>query len=104
MTTLKNNQIIQTKARLRNGAAFTVLLALFLVYIYFISVSVSHVVMRKELTNDVIALKSEISNLESIYIERKHQISQDLTTKAQIVAVVDKTFIDKSHTNLVMSN
>jgi hypothetical protein len=44
-------------------------IALFCVYVYLISASIVHVVIRTEIDQDITQISSEISTLETKYIE-----------------------------------
>ena len=83
--------------------ACMILLALFAGYVYFLSASVVHVVIRKEITSEITHMNSEISKLEAEYIHRQHAVSNDVANQRGFVAVRDKIFLDRSDTTLVMS-
>jgi hypothetical protein len=74
-------------------ACFAVLVASVVAYMYFLSLSVVHVVMRKDLNRETVQLRSEIATLESAYIEASHRISQKVATADSFTAVKDKIFI-----------
>jgi hypothetical protein len=65
-------------------------------YMYFLSLSVVHVVMRKEVLQETQQLRSEIAFLESSYIEAHHAISQRVSTASGFSAVQDKIFIQET--------
>ncbi len=71
-------------------------------YMYFLSVSVVHVVMRKEVIQSINQLRSEIAFLESSYIEANHLISQQVATANGFNAVKDKVFIRSGGDDLVL--
>lgn len=71
-------------------------------YIYFLSISVVHVVMRKEATTQIGELRSEIARLETSYIEAKHQISARVASLEGFTQNQDKVFISKQEQNLVL--
>ncbi len=84
-------------------ACFGVLVLSVVAYMYLLSVSVVHVVMRKDLNREVVQLRSEIAILESSYIEASHKISQRVATADSFSAVKDKIFIHTtSDTSLVL--
>ncbi len=66
-----------------------------LAYMYFLSLSVVHVVMRKEATAQIGQLRSEIAKLETSYIEAKHNISAQVATLEGYNQNQDKIFINK---------
>lgn len=69
---------------------------------YFLSLSVVHVVMRKEANQQISDLKSQIANLEAEYIEAKHQISARVATLEGYKNNQDKIFISKADDSLVL--
>lgn len=71
-------------------------------YMYFLSLSVVHVVMRKEATQEISLLRSEISKMESSYIEAKHQISAKVATLEGFEKNQEKIFINRGETILVL--
>ncbi|MDC1205637.1 hypothetical protein N8083_02200 [Candidatus Pacebacteria bacterium] len=89
--------------RLYVGVAFSFLLLLFSLYIYFVSASVVHVVMRQEAQREINTLHSEISQLEAAYIKAQHMVSSDIASLVGYVVANDKIFIDRSDAALVLS-
>lgn len=75
----------------------------FFAYIYFVSVSIADVVMRKEVDSQISALGTNISKLESSYIEMQHSLSNDIATHQGFVAVDSKVFIDTTGDTLVLN-
>lgn len=71
-------------------------------YMYFLSLSVVHVVMRKEATAQIGQLRSEIAKLETSYIEAKHQISAKVANLDGFNETNEKIFISKTEQNLVL--
>lgn len=71
-------------------------------YMYFLSLSVVHVVMRKEAIQDMVELRSQIARLESNYIEARHTISSQLATRADFNQIQDKIFINRTEPSLVL--
>ena len=80
-----------------------VLLLLVAVYIYFVSATVMHVVVRKDTMADVSAVNSDISKLEATYITAQHAVSADLATQAGFVVSDEKVFLSRSPDRLVLS-
>lgn len=78
--------------------------ALFALYIYFVSASIVHVVMRKEINHDLIVLNTEISQLESEYIDAQHQVSNEIASLQGYKATPEKIFIDRTQKSLVLSD
>ena len=77
--------------------------SLFGLYMYLVSASVVHVVMRTETNQEISHISSDISSLESIYIKSQHRVSSDIATLQGFQKVSDKVFIDKSVDSLVLS-
>ena len=67
-----------------------------------LSLSVVHVVMRKEATQQINHLRSEIANLDAEYIEAKHQISARVATLDGYNNNQEKIFISKTENSLVL--
>lgn len=79
----------------------TALLVLFALYVYFVSASVLHVVMREEVERRTSELHSEISRLEADYIRAQHSVSQDIATLQGYVSAEEKIFIGRSSVTAV---
>lgn len=77
--------------------------ALFALYIYFVSASVAHVVLRTEINQDITHIASEISELEGKYIAAQHKVSADIATLSGYVQASHKVFIDRTPASLVLS-
>lgn len=72
-------------------------------YMYFLSQSVVHVVMRNEAVQSITALRSEIAYLEASYIEAHHTISARVASTEGFSEISAKIFINESPTaNLVL--
>lgn len=85
-------------------AAFGLLLSLFAAYIYFVSASVVHVVMRKEINQELSQVGSQVSQLEAAYIEAQHSVSDNLALQHGYTKIAEKTFVDRGATTLVLSS
>lgn len=72
-------------------------------YMYFLSMSVVHVVLRQEAAYKVAALESEIALLESTYIESQHMVSTHMARLAQFAESDNKLFINRTSPTLVFS-
>jgi hypothetical protein len=72
-------------------------------YMYFVSESIAHVVMRKEVDSQLSLLNSSVSQLESTYIERQHAVSSDFASLQGFVTAEKKIFIDRTEDTLVLS-
>jgi len=71
-------------------------------YMYFLSMSVVHVVLRKEVHQDTRALESEIAMLEAQYIEVQHQVSERIAQAEHLAETSDKIFIERVPPTLVL--
>ncbi len=74
----------------------------FTLYIYFISASIVHVVIRTEINHDTTEIASEISTLESKYIAVQHKVSSDVATLNGYQKAPEKIFIDRSEDTLAL--
>ena len=73
------------------------------VYMYFLCATVVHVVVRKEIGQQMAAVSSEISVLESEYIETQHSVSADIASMRGFGLATNKTFIEPAQTTFVLS-
>ncbi len=78
------------------------LVASVVAYMYFLSLSVVHVVMRKEASQQIGQLRSDIAHLESTYIEARHQISARVASLDGFSQNQNKIFINKGEQSLVL--
>ena len=80
-----------------------VLLCLFVSYMYFVSASIVHVVIRTELNQEIQQVSSEISTLESQYIAAQYKVSESIASLQGYTENSNKIFIDRSEPSLVYS-
>ena len=85
------------------AAISSLALLLFCLYIYFISASVVHVVIRTEIDQEITKIATEISELEGQYIEAQHKVSSDIASLQGYTQTGAKIFIDKTPASLVLS-
>lgn len=72
-------------------------------YLYFLNISVVHVVMRKEAAQEVSHLKTEIAVLETAYIEAQHKIANQVALLDGYKEDGEKIFVTRSKdTSLVL--
>lgn len=81
-------------------AACACLVAVIGAYMYFLSASVMHVVMRKEVDREYASLASEVSVLEAKYIDVQHKVSEDIATLHGFTKTDTKVFIDRTTQSL----
>ncbi len=72
-------------------------------YTYFLSASVVHVVMRKEVDAQIAEAATTLSGLDADYIELQHALSADIATQKGFVAAPKKLFVDRTQGTLVLS-
>lgn len=83
--------------------ALSLLVVVCALYMYFLSASVVHVVMRKELDKEISKTSSYVSQLESQYIEAQHAMSEEVATMQGYVKADHKIFIDRTDTSVALS-
>jgi hypothetical protein len=72
-----------------------VVFVLVIAYMYFLSMSVVHVVFRKESHQEARQLESEISALESTYIEAQHAVSERIASAVSLTETNEKIFVTR---------
>ena len=96
--------ILKHQPHFLSGIVFTCLIGLVFSYIYLLSLTVVHVVMRKEADRNMSAVRSEISTLEASYMNAQHRISTEIAARGDLVAADQKIFINRSEKSLVLSS
>ncbi len=81
-----------------------VLLGLFVSYVYLVSASIVHVVIRTELNQEIQKVSSEISIMEGSYIAAQHKVSASIATLHGYTENSHKVFIDRSAPAFVLSS
>ncbi len=81
-------------------AALSCVLISVLCYMYFLSASVVHVVMRKEVDKEIATLSSSVGSLEASYIEFQHSVSKDIASLRGFTQTEEKIFIDRTEGSL----
>ncbi len=78
---------------------------LVLLYMYFLTMSVVHVVLRKEVISTIRDVDSQIASLESSYIAAQHTVSDKMATVESFTQNEQKIFITRGATpTLVLSD
>lgn len=85
-------------------AVLTACISVLALYMYFLSASVVHVVMRKEVNQEIAAISSYVSQLESEYIHAQHKVSDEIASMRGYTVATDKIFIDRTSDSLVLSS
>lgn len=81
---------------------FFLLVVSVMLYLYFLNVSVVHVVMRKEAMQEISHLNTEIATLETAYIEAQHVIAGRIAQLDGYSSDSQKVFITRGETSLVL--
>lgn len=80
------------------------LVAMIVLYLYFLNMSVVQVVMRTENMQKQNYLNTEIAQLEALYIESQHVIALRIGTMVQNDASAEKIFVSREQDSLVLGN
>ena len=80
-----------------------VLFALIGLYIYFLSVSIVHVVIRQEVNQNIKEVNTKIASLESSYIEAQHRLSSNVATLEGYSRAEGKVYINRKASSLVLN-
>mgnify|MGYP003491691138 CR=1 FL=1 len=97
-----NVRAIQINNHLLTSLCVGLLVFGIIAYMYFLSLSVVHVVMRKEATAQIGQLRSEIASLEASYIEARLQISSRVASLEGFNQNQKKVFISQNEQSLVL--
>lgn len=81
-----------------------ILFALVTLYMYFLSTSVVHVVLRKEVMQKTSAIESQIAALEASYITAQHTVSNKMAALENFTQNDTKVFIQRNESTLVLSD
>lgn len=84
-------------------AGFLTLALLSVGYVYFVSAAVAHVVVRKELHQEMTKTQTRISDLESAYIIAKDAVGIDAVSSHGFEKNEEKVFVSKVSANAVLS-
>jgi hypothetical protein len=99
---------VATVLKQQNSLHLTVLVvaffALVLMYMYFLSMSVVHVVLRKEVHQQIATIESEIASLESSYITVQHHVSNKIAALENFTEADNTVFIKRGDTTFVLGN
>lgn len=73
-------------------------------YMYFLSMSVVHVVLRKEVMQKVATVESDIASLEATYIDAQHKVSNKIAALENFTENDTKVFVSRTEATLVLSD
>lgn len=99
MTTQSNNH---SSKQVYAGVFF--LFLTIVAYLYFLNVSVVHVVMRKEAVREQNHLRTEIAMLETQYIQSQHEIAARIATLEGYNRDTAKVFVNRGEANALVLN
>jgi hypothetical protein len=74
-------------------AALSLVFSLFAAYIYFVSAAVAHVVVRKEINQEITDTQTKISGLEAEYILAKDGVVEDMAYARGFMRNEEKVFV-----------
>jgi|GEM_PF-1090231 len=81
-----------------------VFFALIILYMYFLSMSVVHVVLRKEINRSVAETSSQIATLEASYIESQHKVSDKIAALNTFTETNSKIFVTRGQNAPVLTD
>ncbi len=102
MKKYKHRAVYKDESRLFYVALFSCV-AVFSLYMYFVSASILDVVMRKQVDRELLSMGTVVGQLESEYIEMQHMVSSNIASQRGFVTADKKIFIDKAEDTLVFS-
>jgi type II secretory pathway component PulM len=79
------------------------ILVLVIAYMYFLSMSVAHVVMRKEAVHQARIVESEIAKLETEYMLAQHVVSDAIASTDMLAENNDKIFVSRKPATVAVS-
>jgi len=97
------SKLIKSKKETWVVALCGVLFALVGLYLYFLSVSIIHVVIREEVNQNIKEVNSKIAALESSYIEAQHRLSASVASLEGYNKAEQKVYINRQTSSLVLN-
>ena len=76
-------------------ALIILILCLFATYGYFVSKSITNVLLREEVEENIVAVNSEISRLEFAYLDEKNKITLDYAYDRGFHDIENKEFVTR---------
>ncbi|OGG86028.1 hypothetical protein A2392_00995 [Candidatus Kaiserbacteria bacterium RIFOXYB1_FULL_46_14] len=70
-------------------------------YMYFLSVSVIHVVISRENEEKMHRVSAEIATLEATYMEKKIEIASEVVGQSGYVTAIKKVFVNRDQSSVV---
>jgi hypothetical protein len=102
MYNVANIKLIKISPSKQTAIAVGLLMTAVATYLYFLNLSVVHVVMRKEATQESNQLRTEIAMLETSYIQSQHKIADRIANLEGYSIDTEKVFITRGETSLVL--
>lgn len=94
--------VIQSKKETWIIALSGCLFMLAVLYVYFLSASIVHVVIRQEVSQAIKVEQSDIASLESSYMEAQHRLSSNVANLSGYTKAERKIYINRGSTGLVL--
>lgn len=69
------------------------ILALFALYGYFVSKSITNVLLREEIEENILVVNSQISQLEFAYLDKKNEVTLDFAYDMGFHDIENKEFV-----------
>jgi hypothetical protein len=98
---MNNRREIISYSKATLGCLF-LLVTCVVLYLYFLNMSVVHVVMRTEYTQEQNSLRTEIAMLEARYIESQHTIAERIASLQGYDTDISKIFVSRESASLVL--
>ncbi len=84
-------------------SALSLVFILFAAYVYFVSAAVAHVVVRKELAQEITDTQTKISELEAEYILAKDGVALEMAMERGFEVNEKKVFVTKAAPAVALS-
>lgn len=105
---MQNVAILLSKFKQSKSLHFSIgitfLLVLVFLYMYFLTMSVVHVVIRKEVIRKTSNMESEIAMLEASYMNSQHKVSDKIAALENFSENDKKIFVSRDPDKLVSYN
>lgn len=85
-------------------SAVSLVLVLFAGYVYFVSAAVAHVVVRKEINQEITDMQTRISDLEAEYILAKDEVVEDMAYTRGFTKNEEKVFVTMTADAVALSH
>lgn len=82
--------------------ALTFLVAVIMLYVYFVCIAVVHVVARTATDRDIREISLKINTLEARFIEAKRSVTYDIATEKGFVSTGEKVYVTRTPATLVL--